>query len=96
MDTKLHIILGFKLDDVFFGWHDGVLYQLPYYSKDGKYFGLRVLREKRLKKNGWVYYHIRRKKVGIEKLRAILQSVEWEVSKPMQLLKPITNEQPTK
>lgn len=92
MDTKLHIVLGFKLDDVFFGWSNGVLYQLPYYSKDGKYFGLRVLKEKRLKKNGWVYYHIRRKKVGIEKLRAMLQSVSWEVSNPVELHKTIKDE----
>lgn len=96
MDTKLHITLGFKLDDIFFGWHEGVLYQLPYYSNDGKYMGLRVVKEKKLKKNGWVYYHIRRKKVGIEKLRAMLQSVTWEVSKPTELTKPINNEQSTK
>ncbi len=96
MDTKIHITLGFKLDDIYFGWHDGVLYQLPYYSKDNKYFGLRKLKEKKLKKNGWVYYHIRRKKVGIEKLRAMLQSVTWEVTKPFELNKTINNEQPAK
>ena len=96
MDTKIHITLGFKLDDIFFGWHEGVLYQLPYYSKDGRYFGLRKVKEKKLKKNGWVYFHIRRKKVGIEKLRAILQVVDWQVSRPMELLKTSNNEQSTK
>jgi hypothetical protein len=96
MNTKIHIKLGFKLDDIFFGWHEGVLYQLPYYSIDGKYVGLRTVKQKKLKKNGWVYYHIRRKKVGIEKLRAMLQSVTWEVSKPIQLNKTINNEQSTK
>ena len=87
MDTKIHITLGFKLDDIFFGWHEGVLYQLPY-MKDGRYFGLRKLRQKKIK-NGWVYYHVRRKKVGLEKLRAMLQSVTWEVTKPTELTKTI-------
>jgi hypothetical protein len=83
MDTILHITLGFKTEDVFFGWHDGVLYQLPY-MKNGRYIGLRILKEKKAK-NGWVYYRIRRKKVGIEKLRAMLQSVTWDVEKPKTL-----------
>jgi hypothetical protein len=83
MDTKLHITLGFKLDGIFYGWHEGKLYQLPY-MKDGRYYGLRTLREKKTQ-NGWVYYHVRRKKVGIEKLRAMLQSVSWEATKPTSL-----------
>jgi len=84
MNTKLHISLGFKIDDVYFGFHEGVLYQLPYINS-GKYFGLRKLRKKKLKKNGWEYYHVRRKKIGIEKLRAMLQPVKWDISKPVEL-----------
>jgi hypothetical protein len=85
METILEIRLGFVLDGIYFGWHDGKLYQLPY-TKNGKYFGLRTLRQKSLKKNGWVYYHIRRNKVGIEKLRAMLQQVNWDVNKPSDLV----------
>jgi hypothetical protein len=83
MDTKLHIQLGFKLEGVFFGWHEGELYQLPY-EKDGRYFPLRTMRKKS-NKTGWEYYHIRRKKVGIPKLRAMLQPVDWKVDKPAKL-----------
>jgi hypothetical protein len=83
MDTKIHFELGFKMDGIFFGWHDRKLYQLPY-VKDGRYYGLRVLREKKLK-NGWVYFHVRRKKVGMEKLRAMLQTVTWETTKPQSI-----------
>jgi hypothetical protein len=84
MDTTIHIKLGFKIDDVFFGWHNGVLYQLPY-TKSNKYFGLRVMKQKQLKNNGWVYYHIRRNKVGMEKLKAMLQEVDWQVPVPPTL-----------
>lgn len=84
MDTTIHITLGFKIDDVFFGWHNGTLYQLPY--KNGyRYFGLRVMKQKTMKENGWVYYHLRRKKVGMEKLKAMLQKVDWEVPLPAPL-----------
>ena len=83
MDTTIHITMGFKIDNVFFGWHNGVLYQLPY-EFDGRYFSLRKLRKK-VSKSGWEYYHVRRKKVGIEKLRAMLQSVEWDVKSPFEL-----------
>jgi hypothetical protein len=83
MDTKIHIGFGFKIDSVFFGWKDGVLYQLPY-EHNGRYFGLRKLRRK-ISKSGWEYYHLRRKKVGVEKLRAMLQSVDWEVTNPHEL-----------
>jgi hypothetical protein len=75
--------MGFKIDNVFFGWKDGVLYQLPY-EYGGRYFALRKLRKK-VSKSGWEYYHLRRKKVGIEKLRAMLQGVEWEVRNPYEL-----------
>lgn len=83
MDTTIHITMGFKIDNVFFGWKDGVLYQLPY-EHCGRYFALRKLRKK-VSKSGWEYYHLRRKKVGIEKLRAMLQGVEWEVRSPYEL-----------
>lgn len=83
MHTTIHITMGFKLDNVFFGWHNGVLYQLPY-EHQGRYFGLRKLRKK-ISKSGWDYYHVRRKKVGLEKLRAMLQSVDWEVTNPFEL-----------
>jgi len=84
MNTTIHITLGFKIDDVFFGWHNGVLYQLPY-KNNNKYFGLRVMKQKQLKDTNWVYYHLRRKKVGIEKLKAMLQKVDWEVPLPANL-----------
>jgi hypothetical protein len=83
MDTKLHIALGFKIDDIYFGWENGVLYQLPY-MQEGRYYGLRRLRKKKLA-NGWEYYHVRRKKIGVEKLRAMLQAVSWDISKPVEL-----------
>ena len=47
MDTKIHITLGFKLDGIFFGWHEGILYQLPYMN-NGRYIGLRSLRKKKI------------------------------------------------
>ena len=75
--------MGFKIDGIYFGWHDGKLYQLPY-EQDGRYYGLRQLRKKFIK-NGWEYYHVRRKKVGIEKLRAMLQPVNWKITKPANL-----------
>ena len=84
MDTNIHIKLGLKLDNVFFGWHNGVLYQLPY-ENGGRYIGLRKLRKKKLKESGWEYYHIRRRKYGIAKLRAMLQEVDWEVRNPSEL-----------
>jgi hypothetical protein len=83
MDTKIHIKLGFKIEDTFFGWHDGKLYQLPY-NRQGRYFGLRTLKEKSTK-GGWKYYRVRRKKLGIEKLRAMLQQVTWEINRPQTL-----------
>jgi hypothetical protein len=83
MDTKLHIKLGFKIDGIFFGWHEGKLYQLPY-NQGGRYYGLRELKTKKTK-NGWVYYHVRRVKFGIEKIRAILQDVDWQVNQPKNL-----------
>lgn len=83
MDTKLHFKLGFKYGDVFFGWHEGKLYQLPY-NQNGRYYGLRELRQKNTK-NGWQYYHVRRIKFGIEKIRALLQDVDWQVNKPKNL-----------
>ncbi len=83
MDTKIHFEIGFKLEDVFFGWTNGELYQLPY-EQEGRYYGLRKLRKKTLT-NGWQYYHVRRKKIGIEKLRAMLQPVSWEINKPVTL-----------
>jgi hypothetical protein len=83
MDTKLHIKYGFRMDNAFFGWHEGVLYQLPY-QNDARYFGLRKVRLK-VNDNGWEYYHIRRKKVGIPKLRAMLQKVDWEVEVPIEI-----------
>lgn len=84
MDTKIHIQLGFKIADVFFGWDNGILYQLPY-TNSGRYFGLRVIKQKTTKAN-WRYYHIRRKKIGIEKLRAITEPVNWSIKKPENIL----------
>lgn len=81
MDTVINIELGFKLDGVFFGYHDGVLYQLPY-SKSGRYYSLRILKKKNLKKSGWAYYRIRRKKFGVEKIKAMLETVSWQVNIP--------------
>jgi hypothetical protein len=82
MDT-LKIVLGFKMDGVFFGYLDGVIYQLPY-EYNGRFFGLREVRKKQTKK-GWTYYRLRRKKVGLEKIKALVQKVDWEVVKPMDL-----------
>ena len=90
MDTKIHITLGFKVDDTFFGWYEGELYQLPYMA-NGRYYGLRKVRKKTLKKSGWVYYHIRRKKFGLERIKAMLQKVDWEVNKPVELLNQNNN-----
>ena len=84
MDTKLHITLGFKIDNNYFGWHEGVLYQLPYMYQ-GRYYGLRVMKQKKLKASGWIYYHLRRKKYGMERIKAMLQQVDWEINKPTQL-----------
>ena len=84
MDTRIHIKLGFKQDGVFFGWHEGKLYQLPY-MKEGRYYPLREIKAKKVK-TGWKYWHIRRKKVGVEKLRAMLQNVIWEVPIPEKLI----------
>jgi hypothetical protein len=83
MDTKIHFTLGFKIDNVFFGWSDGLLYQLPY-THEGRYYGLRALRKK-INKNGWEYYHVRRKKYSMPKLRAMLQAVDWKVDKPANI-----------
>jgi hypothetical protein len=83
MDTKLHIKLGFKIDGIFFGWHNTDLYQLPY-NQNGRYYGLRILKAKKTK-NGWVYYHVRRVKFGLEKIRAMLQDVDWQVTLPKNL-----------
>ena len=84
METMLHIKYGFKMNDIYFGWHEGTLYQLPYQHKDGRYFGLRKVKLK-VNDNGWDYYHIRRKKVGIAKLRAMLQKVDWDVEVPLEI-----------
>ena len=83
IDTIIPIRLGFLIDGIHFGWHDGKLYQLPY-NQSGRYYGLRLLRQKKAK-NGWVYYHVRRKKLGLEKLKAMLKPVNWNVSKPVSL-----------
>jgi len=83
MDTIIHIELGFKIDDIFFGWHDGKLYQLPYIN-NGRYYPLRLMKVKTTKV-GWNYYRVRRKKMGVERLRAILQSVSWDVKQPAQI-----------
>jgi hypothetical protein len=56
---------------------------LPY-TYNGRYYGLREIKRKALK-NGWVYYRIKRNKVGVEKLRAMLEAVEWDVTKPQEL-----------
>jgi hypothetical protein len=79
----ISIKFGFKIGDTFFGWCDGKLYQLPY-TYNGRYYGLREIKRKALK-NGWVYYRIKRVKVGVEKLRAMLEAVEWDVTKPQEL-----------
>ena len=83
MDTMLHIKLGFKIDNVYFGWLNNELYQLPY-EYNGRYFGLRKM-PKKASKNGWEYYRVRRKKVGLAKLRAMFQEVDWEIRKPTEL-----------
>ena len=83
MDTQIHFKLGFKLDEIFFGWHEGQLYQLPY-TANGRFYALRLLRSKKTKQ-GWVYYHVRRKKVGLEKLKAMLKTVEWKINKPANI-----------
>ena len=83
MDTILLIELGFKQEGVFFGWHEGKLYQLPY-MQGGRYYGLRIMKPKS-GKDGWVYYRVRRKKMGIEKLRALLQKVSWQVNLPADI-----------
>jgi len=83
MSTILHIKHGFKIENVFFGWINGELYQLPY-EFNNRYFGLRKIREKKLK-NGWEYFHIRRIKYGKQKVSAMLQEVDWEVQKPLEI-----------
>jgi hypothetical protein len=84
MNTKIHIQYGFKLDGVFFGYNEGILYQLPY-NQDGRYYGLRIIRRKKMKSNGWEYYRIRRKKYGLHKLSAMLEPVTWQVNVPIKL-----------
>ena len=83
MSTQLHITLGFKLDNIFYGFNNGIIYQLPYINQ-GRYFGLRTIKPK-ITKQGWVYYRIRRKKMGKNKLGAIMESVDWQVDKPIKL-----------
>jgi hypothetical protein len=83
MDTIIHITLGFKIDGVFFGYHNGELYQLPYMN-NGRYFGLRIIKKK-IGKDGWDYYRIRRKKFGMNKIGALLENVDWQVKKPTKL-----------
>jgi len=83
METNLHITLGFKIDENYYGWLDGILYQLPYMN-NGRYFGLRKLRQKKLK-GGWIYYHIKRRKVGMERIKAMLQVVDWNINKPIEI-----------
>ena len=77
MNTKLHISLGFKIDDVYFGFHEGVLYQLPYINS-GKYFGLRKLRKKKLKKNGWEYY-VTDRKFDTDIIQCVVMGYETEM-----------------
>ena len=84
MATQLHFKYGFKIGNIFFGWgDDNKLYQLPY-TAHGRYFPLREVKQKWLK-NGWVYYHVRRIKIGTEKIRAMLQPVDWVVDKPAEI-----------
>lgn len=83
MSTYLHIKHGFKIDNVFFGWHEGDLYQLPY-EYNNRYFALRKIKLKTLK-NGWQFYRIRRKAYGMPKVRAMLQDVDWQVPKPIEI-----------
>ena len=85
MDNKINIKLGFKVNGIFFGFHDGELYQLPY-MLNGRYYGLRKLKKKVLKKSNWEYYHVRRIKFGMERIKAMLQNVDWEVNKPVDLV----------
>ena len=56
------------------------------YLLNGRYYGLRKVRKKTLKKNNWEYYHVRRIKYGMERIKAMLQNVDWEVNKPVELL----------
>ena len=84
MDTTLHIKIGFATNNIFFGWHDSKLYQLPY-TANGRYYGLRLIKPKHTK-GGWVYYRVRRKKVGMQKLMALCRSVNWNIDKPSELL----------
>lgn len=85
MDTKQVkkkiFVFGFVIGDVHFGYSDGKIYQLPYINQYGRYYGLRVINSKKTK-NGWVYYRIRRQKIGIVKLTALLKSVNWSVEMP--------------
>jgi hypothetical protein len=83
MNTNLHITLGFKIDNNYFGWHEGILYQLPYMN-GGRYYGLRVMKQKKLK-SGWIYYHLKRRKYGMEKIKAMLQVVDWNINKPIEI-----------
>lgn len=83
MDTQLHIERGFVANEVYFGWHNGILYQLPY-TRKGRYYGLRIIKKKTLK-SGWEYYRVCREKVGIQKLRAMLKTVDWKTDNPAAL-----------
>ena len=83
METNINIKFGFIVDGIYFGWNEGILYQLPY-NNNGRYYPLRVLK-RRDNVKGWTYYTIRRKKVGIEKIRAMLQSVNWNVTMPINI-----------
>lgn len=83
MDTIIHFDYGFKIDGIYFGWSQGFLYQLPY-TIENKYYPLRRLRKKTAK-NGWEYYHVRRKKYGVEKIKAMLEAVDWQVKKPIEI-----------
>ena len=84
MDTNIKVNLGFVIDGVYFGYINGKLYQLPY-NKSGRYYGLRETKLKDTKGGIWKYYRIRRKKVGVAKLAAMLKSVNWDVAMPVEL-----------
>jgi len=69
--------LGFVIEGIYYGWDNGILYQLPYTLR-GRYIAIRKIDLKETK-GGWSFYRIRRKKVGTPKIKAMLKKVNWDV-----------------
>lgn len=81
MENKLVFRKGFIVEGVRFGWSNKQLYQLPYHV-DGRSYGLRIVRMKMMKSTpqDWAYYHIRRQKIGFDRVLEMTEPIDWEVN----------------